>query len=80
MESIPEKRDRSKAERKYFITKIAENHPSVALTPLKIKGSLVENVYRVEYRRESETGRIVNPVNNWSILGTAATNQFQSIF
>ena len=61
VECIPEKRDRSKAERKYFTSKITENCPSVALTPLKIKNKLVENVYRVEYRQRKRDWAYCQP-------------------
>ena len=61
VESIPEKRDRSKAEKKWFSTKIAANCPSVALTPLKIKDKLVESVYRVQYRQRKRDWTYCQP-------------------
>ena len=72
VESIPEKRDRSKAEKKYFSTKIAENCPSIALTPLKIKDSIVENIYRIEYRQRKRDWAYCQPCSQLINYGSGS--------
>ena len=65
VESIQNKQDRQKAEKVFFSNKIAENCPTVALVPLKIKKELVENVYRIEYRLKKRDWAYCKPCNQF---------------
>ena len=72
VESIPKKEDRVKAEKTFFVNKIKDGCPTVALEPLKINKKLVENIYRVEYRLKKRDWAFCKPCD--VILSYAGSN------